>query len=161
MLTYDAETTLVLLHDASKALLVDVSLCIDANVFTSGASTKERKDRNIEHRWALERKSYVWVVGYLERVDVSETGSRYALSISKGMAPHFSDGQSELPIPMLPAYLPPPDIDPSLVVRAVIIAPVTRDFSTGRVRDMLAGMAEVPPMTYPECAREEARHGQS
>ena len=62
---------------------------------------------------------------------------------------------------MLPAYLPPPDIDPSLVVRAVIIAPVTRDFSTGRVRDMLAKMAEMPPLTYPECAREETSHGQS
>lgn len=55
---------------------------------------------------------------------------------------------------MLPAYLAPPDIDPSLVVRAVIIAPVTRDFSTGRVRDMLAGMGQVAPVVYPECAVE-------
>lgn len=81
MLTYDAETALVLLHDASSALLVDVSLCVDA-VLMSAPSTKERKDPNIDHRWALERKSYVWVVGYLERVDVSDAGSRYALSIS-------------------------------------------------------------------------------
>jgi len=62
---------------------------------------------------------------------------------------------------MLPAYLPPPDIDPSLVVRAVIIAPVTRDFTSGRVREVLAGMAEVPPVAYPECAREDPNRGQS
>ncbi|KAI9572253.1 hypothetical protein HD554DRAFT_2015619 [Boletus coccyginus] len=121
MLTYDAETTLVLLHDASNALLVDASLCVNADALISVPSTKERRGRQMGHRWGLERKSYVWVVGYLERVD------------------------SELPIPMLPAYLPPPDIDPSLVVRAVIIAPVTRDFTTRRVREVLARMAEVPP----------------
>ncbi|KAH0827444.1 hypothetical protein J3R83DRAFT_4131 [Lanmaoa asiatica] len=76
MLTYDAETALVLLHDASNALLVDVKLCIEGDVLMSGPSTKERKDPNIDHRWALERKSYVWVVGYLERVDVSDADSR-------------------------------------------------------------------------------------
>lgn len=82
MLTYDAETTLVLLHDASNALLVDVSLCVGADVLMSAPSTKVRKGPNMDHRWALERKCYVWVVGYLERVDVSDTGSRYAQSIS-------------------------------------------------------------------------------
>ncbi|KAG8213628.1 hypothetical protein J3R82DRAFT_10314, partial [Butyriboletus roseoflavus] len=76
MLTYEAETALVLLHDASNALLVDVSLCVDADFLMSASSTKERKDPNIDHRWVLERKSYVWVVGYLERVDVSDAGSR-------------------------------------------------------------------------------------
>lgn len=94
MLTYDAETTLVLLHDASHALLVDVSLCIDADVLMSASSTKGRKDPNVEHRWALERKSYVWVVGYLERVDVSETGFRYAQSISLDMPRLFPDDHS-------------------------------------------------------------------
>lgn len=81
MLTYDAETALVLLYDASNALLVDVSLCVDADILMS-APRKERKDPNIDHRWALERKSYVWVVGYLERIDVSDAGSRYAQTIS-------------------------------------------------------------------------------
>ncbi|KAG9316300.1 hypothetical protein JVU11DRAFT_2331 [Chiua virens] len=132
MLTYDAETALVLLHDASSALLVDVTLCIDASVLMSIPNATERKGPNVDPRWALERKGYVWVVGYLERAD------------------------PELPIPMLPAYLPPPDIDPSLVVRAVIIAPVTRDFSTGRVRDVLAGMAQVRAVPYPACAGETA-----
>ena len=81
MLTYDAETALVLLHDASNAVLVDVSLCVDADVVLS-APKVERKDRDVKHRWAIERKGYVWVVGYVERVDVSDGGSRYALSIS-------------------------------------------------------------------------------
>ncbi|KAF8840495.1 hypothetical protein BDN67DRAFT_638421 [Paxillus ammoniavirescens] len=68
MLTYDAETALVLLHDASSALLVDVSLCVDADVILSVQSgTKEPKDRIVNHHWALERKGYVWVVGHLER----------------------------------------------------------------------------------------------
>lgn len=82
MLTYDAETTLVLLHDASTALLVDVSLCVDADVFMSAPSTRGQKDPKIDHRWAIERKSHVWVVGYLERVDVSDADSRYTQSIS-------------------------------------------------------------------------------
>lgn len=77
------------------------------------------------------------------------------------MPPLVPGNQVELPIPMLPAYLPPPDIDPSFVVRAVIVAPVTRDFTTGRVRDMLAGMAGVPPVPYPECAGENPAHRQS
>lgn len=151
MLTYDAETALVLLHDASNALLIDASLCVDADSVMS-ASGKGHRDPNVDHRWALERKSYVWVVGYLERVDVSDVGSRICAGHLTGHAPLVRAKQSELPIPMLPAYLPPPAIDPSLVVRAVIIAPVTRDFSTRRVRDMLAGMAEVEPVPYPECA---------
>lgn len=82
MLTYDAETTLVLLHDASNALLVDASLCVNADALMSVPSTKERRGRQMGHRWGLERKSYVWVVGYLERVDVSDASSRYAPSIS-------------------------------------------------------------------------------
>ncbi|KIK94984.1 hypothetical protein PAXRUDRAFT_141733 [Paxillus rubicundulus Ve08.2h10] len=72
MLTYDAETALVLLHDASSALLVDVSLCVDPDVILSvEIANNELKDRTVDHHWALERKGYVWVVGYLERADVS------------------------------------------------------------------------------------------
>ncbi|KAF9222671.1 hypothetical protein BS17DRAFT_783224 [Gyrodon lividus] len=125
MLTYDAETALVLLYDASSALLVDVNLCVDADALLSvHSATKEPKNRHVDHHWALERKGYVWVVGYLERAD------------------------SQLPIPMLPAYLPPPDIDPSLVMRAVIIASA-EDFNTARLRCMLAELAELPPTPYP------------
>ncbi|KIJ68010.1 hypothetical protein HYDPIDRAFT_126622 [Hydnomerulius pinastri MD-312] len=121
MLTYDAESALVLLHDATSALLVDVSLCVDADVLLS---TKNATDRNVDHCWALERKGLVWVVGYLERVD------------------------SQLPIPTLPAYLAPPDIDPSLVMRAVVVAPA-RDLNTAQLRAVLAEMAEVPLTSYP------------
>ncbi|KAH7888396.1 hypothetical protein F5I97DRAFT_692305 [Phlebopus sp. FC_14] len=137
MLTYDAESALVLLHDASHALLVDVSLCIDADVLLSvqsGGAKEERgsngntmvtmRDRNVDHRWALERKGYVWVVGYPERVD------------------------HDLPIPELPAYLPAPVIDPSIVMRAVLVAPA-RDLNMVQLRSVLAEMAEVPPTPYP------------
>ncbi|EGO00046.1 hypothetical protein SERLA73DRAFT_52538 [Serpula lacrymans var. lacrymans S7.3] len=58
MLSYDPQTALVLLHDQEKALLVDVSLCIDPQ--TSG-------------RWVRERKNIVYVIGYLEQVLVSYT----------------------------------------------------------------------------------------
>lgn len=81
MLTYDAESALVLLHDASSALLVDVTLCLDEDALLSVQTTaneRPAKDRNIQHRWALERKGYVWVVGYLERADVSCSECRLA-----------------------------------------------------------------------------------
>ncbi|KAF9245063.1 hypothetical protein BU15DRAFT_41461 [Melanogaster broomeanus] len=125
MLTYDAETALVLLHDASSALLVDVSLCVDADGLLSVHNApKQAKNRHVDPHWALERKAFVWVFGYLERPD------------------------SSLPIPILPAYLPPPDIDSSLVIRAVIIASA-RDLNTGKLRDMISELAEVPSTPYP------------
>lgn len=49
---------------------------------------------------------------------------------------------------MLPAYLAPPDIDPSLVLRAVIVTPA-KDLHTAELRAALAAMAEVPPTPYP------------
>ncbi|KIK15684.1 hypothetical protein PISMIDRAFT_687050 [Pisolithus microcarpus 441] len=73
MLTYDPESTLVLLHDSCSALLVDASLCIDLEVMHSvfDSSSDRSKNLNVDHSWTLQRKSYVWVVGYLERADVS------------------------------------------------------------------------------------------
>lgn len=109
MLTYDPESALVLLHDARSALLVDVTLCIDADALLSVSDAPG-------HRWALERKGHVWVIGHLDRV------------------------QDQLPIPMLPTYLAPPDIDPSLVLRAVMVAPA-KDLQTGELRAALAAMA--------------------
>ena len=105
MLTYDAETALVLLHDACNALLVDVSLCVDVDAFMS-APKKELKERNNDRRWALERKSYVWVVGYLERVDVSDADSRYAWTIiSWGMHRLFPPTSQNCPSPCFqPSY---------------------------------------------------------
>ncbi|KAI6011585.1 hypothetical protein EDC04DRAFT_2764687, partial [Pisolithus marmoratus] len=73
MLTYDPESALVLLHDASSALLVDASLCIDLEAMHSifNSPSERSKNPNVDHSWVLQRKSYVWVVGYLERADVS------------------------------------------------------------------------------------------
>jgi len=41
---------------------------------------------------------------------------------------------------MLPTYLAPPDIDPSLVLRAVMVTPA-KDLQTGELRAALAAMA--------------------
>ncbi|KAI6138564.1 hypothetical protein BKA82DRAFT_4235714 [Pisolithus tinctorius] len=105
MLTYDPESALVLLHDASSALLVDATLCLDLEAMHSV----------FNHNWALQRKSHVWV--------------------------------DELPIPMLPAYYPP-DINPSIFIRALIISPA-KDLDIVRLRAALTAMAEVPPTPYP------------
>ncbi|KAI5987515.1 hypothetical protein EDD15DRAFT_2532024 [Pisolithus albus] len=78
MPTYDPESAHTLLYDTSSALL-------------SGRP----KNPNVDHSWALQRKSYVWVVGYLERAD------------------------DPFPIPIFPA----PDINPSIYMRALIISP--------------------------------------
>lgn len=128
MLTYDPESALVLLHDAPCALLVDVTLCIDTNALLSVSDTQD-------HRWALDRKAYVWVVGHLEGVHVG-----LILFVNRALTP--PNHQEPLPIPMLPAYLAPPHIDPSLVLRAVIVAPA-KDLNTAQLRAALAAMAEV------------------
>ncbi|KAI6123989.1 hypothetical protein EDD16DRAFT_590672 [Pisolithus croceorrhizus] len=126
MLTYDLESTLVLLHDASSALLVDVSLCIDLEAMhsVSNPSSDRYKNPTADHSRALQRESYVWVVGYLERAD------------------------DQLPIPILPAYLPAPDINPSIFMRALIFSPA-KDLDIVRLHAALTAMAEVPPTLYP------------
>lgn len=126
MLTYDPESALVLLHDASSALLVDATLCLDLEAMHSVFSppSERSKNPNVDHNWALQRKSHVWVVGYLERAE------------------------DELPIPMLPAYLPAPDINPSIFIHALIISPA-KDLDIVRLRAALTAMAEVPPTPYP------------
>jgi hypothetical protein len=49
MLSYDGLTGIMLLADEDRAVLVDVSLCVE--------------------EWARERKGIVMVVGYVERVE--------------------------------------------------------------------------------------------
>lgn len=56
MLSYDSITAVVLLQDEESAVLVDVSLCIEAK--TSG-------------EWVRERKGLVTVIGHLESSSVS------------------------------------------------------------------------------------------
>ncbi|KAH7913929.1 hypothetical protein BJ138DRAFT_1145055 [Hygrophoropsis aurantiaca] len=142
MLTYDSESAIVLLYEAPHALLVDVALCVDPDVLLSWnngkgvdviadgdgdmqRSAKRSKDRNVDPRWAIHRKSYVWVVGYLERAC------------------------PQIPIPILPAFLPPPDIDPSLVMRALIVTPA-EDLNEGpSLRLLCDEIASLPPTPYP------------
>ncbi|KAH7924632.1 hypothetical protein BV22DRAFT_496570 [Leucogyrophana mollusca] len=135
MLTYDPETAVVLLYDAPHALLVDASLCFDTDALLSSdigraesdgdqGTRKRSKDRNINPRWARDRKSYVWVVGYLERAD------------------------PQIPIPILPAYLPPPDIDASLIMRALSVTPAS-NLKASELRSVLWEMGTVPPTPYP------------
>ncbi|KAI6151199.1 hypothetical protein BKA82DRAFT_4353057 [Pisolithus tinctorius] len=57
MLTYDPESALVLLHDASSALLVDATLCLDLEAMHSITTGP------------YNAKATVWVVGYLERAE--------------------------------------------------------------------------------------------
>jgi hypothetical protein len=97
MLSYDALTGIMLLSDQDQALLVDVSLCVEK-----------------ETCWARESKVVVMVVGYVEKLEV-----------------HYSDSlcylfhhvfQTTLPIPVLPAYYPAPVIDPSVVLRGLLVS---------------------------------------
>jgi len=74
MLTYDPESALVLLHDARSALLVDATLCIDADALLSVSDAPG-------HRWALERKGHVWVIGHLDRVEVSPTIRQWSVDL--------------------------------------------------------------------------------
>lgn len=123
MLTYDPELALVLLYDAECALLVDVQLCIHAEALlappedrtTDAGRSGGDSDAGRLVRWARERKSYVWVLGHLERTQ-------------------------PLAIPELPAFCPRPRIDPGRVLRAVIVARAP-GLDVGRLREGLAGVA--------------------
>jgi hypothetical protein len=55
MLSYDSITALILLQDEDRALLVDVSLCVDPK----GSD-----------RWIQEKKGIITVIGYLELASV-------------------------------------------------------------------------------------------
>ncbi|KAI6038386.1 hypothetical protein EDC04DRAFT_3113611 [Pisolithus marmoratus] len=107
MLIYDLETALVLFHDTSSALLVGMSLCVDLEamrpVFSS--PSKRSKNPNVDHSWVLQRKSYVWVVGYLERADVHKSLLQFLLPYCSVTAFFFFSSQDQLPIPILPVYL--------------------------------------------------------
>lgn len=108
MLSYDPLTALALVYDEDAALLIDVSLCVDP--YTSG-------------RWIRERKGFVMVLGYLERSPVCLAFTPPSLAILKGsFVP-----QTQLAIPDLPAYAPAPNIDPTLLLRALIVRPALRD----------------------------------
>ncbi|KAI5987509.1 hypothetical protein EDD15DRAFT_2372232 [Pisolithus albus] len=112
MLTYDPESTFVLLQDACSALLVDASLCINLEVMHSVF------DSSSDH-------------------SKSPTGWLAMLKLP-----------DQLPIPILPACLPAPDINPSILMHALIISPA-KDLDMLRLHAALMEMTEVPPTPYP------------
>ncbi|GLB37544.1 hypothetical protein LshimejAT787_0405950 [Lyophyllum shimeji] len=80
-LSYDSTTGLILLFDANKGVLVDVSLCVN---YLSGS-------------WLREHLSTIGVIGYLEA------------------------SSEKLPIPTLPTHTAAPALDPTLVIRALLV----------------------------------------
>ncbi|KAG2153695.1 uncharacterized protein EDB93DRAFT_1134175 [Suillus bovinus] len=125
MLTYDPSTALVLLSFSSHGLLVDVSLVIDPDAVFSTVKWGGTLDSNVDCNWMHERKAWVWVMGWLER------------------------SEQDLPIPEPPPYTSPPDVDPSIVLKALNVTSA-RDLDVVGLRTALAVMGEVQPTTYPE-----------
>ncbi|KZP10958.1 hypothetical protein FIBSPDRAFT_762 [Athelia psychrophila] len=119
MLAYDAHTALLLLYDAGCALLIDVSLCVGAE----GGTEWVGAGTGVERR--MERMEVMQVLGYLERTD-----------------------GPDLPIPDLPAYAPAPSVDPSLVLRALLVRSEGGDADVKLWNEVLAELegvdAEVP-----------------
>jgi len=109
MLSYDSIAALVLIQDQDTALLVDVSLCVDPR--TSG-------------KWIRERKSMVFVLGYLER------------------------SNTQLIIPNLPSYSLAPNINPSLVIRALLVYPTLPDVDLKLWNEILNEHDEVGQPDY-------------
>ncbi|KAG1810822.1 hypothetical protein EV424DRAFT_1421584 [Suillus variegatus] len=56
--------------------------------------------------------------------------------------------EQDLPIPELPPYTSPPDVDPSIVLKALNVTPA-RDLDVVGLRSALAAMGELSPTTYP------------
>ncbi|KAI6038381.1 hypothetical protein EDC04DRAFT_2694758, partial [Pisolithus marmoratus] len=110
MLTYDLECrTRTCTH--KTCLFVSIyKLCTLLSNFPSERS----KNSSVDHSWDLPHKNHVWVVGYLEWAD------------------------DQLPIPILLVYLPAPDINPSMFMRAWITSPA-KDFDVMRLRTALMG----------------------
>ncbi|KAG1799764.1 uncharacterized protein HD556DRAFT_64272 [Suillus plorans] len=124
MLMYDPSTALVLLSLSSHGLLVDTSLVIDPDAVLSTVKWGGTLDPNVNYNWIHERQAWVWVMGWLER------------------------SEQDLPIPELPPYTSPPDVDPSIVLKALNVTPA-RDLDVVGLRSALAAMGELLPMTYP------------
>ncbi|KAI5989431.1 hypothetical protein EDC04DRAFT_2816329, partial [Pisolithus marmoratus] len=70
------------------------------------------KNSDVDHSWVLPHKNHAYMVGYPERTD------------------------DQLPIPTLPFYLPVPDINPSMFMRALITSPA-KDFDVMQLRTAL------------------------
>jgi len=133
ILSYDEEAAVLLLYDSPHAILTDVSLCIDPETLLSpepinprtaeATETVSQKAKNERH-WSRCMKEYAWIVGYLEQSD------------------------TELPIPALPGFLPLPDIDTALVLRALSVT-VAEGLDVGLVRSVIASKYDLPPTPHP------------
>ncbi|OAX39113.1 hypothetical protein K503DRAFT_740096 [Rhizopogon vinicolor AM-OR11-026] len=124
ILTYDPSTALVLLSFSSHGLLVDASLVIDPDAVLSPVKWGGTLDPNVDCNWMREIKAWVWVIGWLEKAEPN------------------------LRIPEPPPYTSPPDVDASIVLKALNITPA-RDLDIVGLQSALASMGEVPPTTYP------------
>ncbi|TDL25973.1 hypothetical protein BD410DRAFT_559686 [Rickenella mellea] len=114
LLSFDDETQLILLQDdSSHAVLVDVSLCIDPM-----QTPPELRDT----------RTIVNIVGYLETSNVRISSVICWLIIHITILPC----QTELHVPIIhnPALTDAPDIDPFLVLRALLLIP-TADLDLG------------------------------
>ncbi|EIW82905.1 hypothetical protein CONPUDRAFT_143007 [Coniophora puteana RWD-64-598 SS2] len=138
ILSYDEEAAVLLLYDSPHAILTDVSLCIDPEALLSpelainprtaeAMETVSQKTKNARH-WSRCMKEYAWIVGYLEQ------------------------SYTELPIPALPGFLPLPDIDTALVLRALSVT-VAEGLDVG----LLRGREESMGGGRPYCASTIAR----
>lgn len=98
LLSYDATTGLILIVDEKEAVIVDVSLCV--NPWSSA--------------WARDDWVTVMAIGYLE----SSLVGFCVVSILKS---HNTLIQVQLPIPTIPGYAPAPDVNPRLILRAILV----------------------------------------
>ncbi|KAI0356202.1 hypothetical protein OH77DRAFT_1401713 [Trametes cingulata] len=81
LLHHDAESSIVLIHDGEDALLVDISLCL--NAWRSAP-------------WLRESRTIIMALGYLEA------------------------SAKALPLPVLSAHAPLVNVNPHLVLRAIV-----------------------------------------
>ena len=91
---------MIMIYDGEDALFVDVSLCLNAWK---------------PSLWLHESKVTVMVLGYLELTNVGDTLS------SLLQQPAEFGRQKPLPIPLLHAHAPPVDVNPRLVLRAIVV----------------------------------------
>ncbi len=98
----DSESSTIMIYDGEDALFVDMSLCLDA------------WKRSL---WLRESRSVVMALGYLELSSVSHAELRLVKILT-----HSGVGlQKALPLPLLHAHAPLVDVNPHLVLRAVIV----------------------------------------
>lgn len=100
MLSYDAETGLIILIEGKHGLLIDILLSLDSQSLL----------------WATERLSTVITIGRLEHSKVSIFADQYNASCRYGL-------QTPLKLPAVPSHVPSIEINQNLVLRAILLVP--------------------------------------